>query len=233
MEQTPGNYDSPPGLYRGLRLAESTQLALDYSASPEAFEMVNQFCGKYVDERDLLAKQLFKHQELIEGVNKNQTAYFEIFDTVGLRRSVNIFRERNIRAEPEAVINIAHGAAGAYMLDLKHEAADSLNDFLLVADDFSVLLAEFCQERLESDDLIIMGQKFDYKLGFLACRDREYPTSNVFINMVYGSQKRFIDLRKALVVNRTSKEMENVKYGHAGAQEWMSLLGNLELITRF
>lgn len=221
MEQFPELYSSP-GQVKGLRMAETAQLSLDYHASPEAFETVSLFCGKYVDERESLTERLNKHQELMKKLSINEQGYTFLKEQFSLQG-----------AAIGEVIGVARGSAGAYMLDLRREARDSLGEFLATADDFSVLLAEFCQERLEEEPLIIMGREFDYKLGFLALRDREYPTSNGFVNIVYGSNERFIELRQALVVNRTSKEMENVKYGHADAGKWASLLNNLELLTRF
>jgi hypothetical protein len=170
---------------------------------------------------------------VIAHVNANQLAYFEIFDEFGLRRLNNISRDNNIKARPEAVLGVAHGAAGAYMADLKHAAAESLAEFWENADGLSALLAEFCQEELAGERLLIMGTRFEYKLGFLSCiaPDKVFDSGNM--NTVYGTHRQFIALRRQLEVGLTGLERKQLKYGHADVEDWQVLLTNLDCLTRF
>lgn len=211
----------PPPLrpVQGLTLAKSSQLSMDCLANPEAFDQLQVFCGKYIDERLALGKLFEAHTLGQKALSLAQSEYDHVWQT---------FDPRYCTSVGKATLK----SAGMTMRETKDMRRQDTELLYFIADRFSITFAEFCQERLRGAHLLLMGVKYDYDHGYITTT---VPAEPIPKPVIFGN----MDIVKARNIEQIqycpSRKYDPSKtlVRMAKDSDWIRLLASLGSIAKF
>lgn len=245
-----------PELHVGLTRAEASQISLDYLESPEVFEALRAFSGKYVDERQTLTEQIDRQFDLLGEVTLNMAAQTKLLDTSkasmppGSYQSMfpETLEKWARRAHEKAtatstgvpiIMPIALRAAGAALHELHKESQDNSLILASECEGFADTLVEYCRDNIDGHrPITIMGRRYTLwseptpsYMESLTKNKSELGKTLVFGNM---EQMRVrVKSLKAKQLELKLSERKPVKVGLASMKDWRELLAGLETMTKF
>jgi pimeloyl-ACP methyl ester carboxylesterase len=197
-----------------LSYAEVSMMVLDAEADPEAFEVAKQFALVTSGERESLGWLLGGFDELEAAVAAADARYRKYWLSTNEDRYTKGWRTRT----------------AAELRALRQALKDHNTMFQGQANDFSEAMAAYCKANLGVPYIRIGGTNFDYASGFM-CReipDRHFPTP-----VIYGYGERISQRLSQLRYSVHTRFHKKLKVRQATRDEWLDLLGWLDLSTRF
>jgi hypothetical protein len=245
-----------PTRYDGLTGAEISQLSQDYLQSPEIFEELKVFSGKYVDELETLNEMIDRQFDLLGEIALNKFAQTKLLDAsktvlpAGQYQSMfpetlEEWARRSHKAgiasstSIPVVMPVALKAAGDVLHELHQEA--SSNGLILagVCEGFADTLVSYCHEKIKDcKSITVMGRRYLLKsdpapnyLETLTKDPGDKGKTLIFGNLEQVRNKvQFLEqAKKKLKPN----ERKPVKVGLAPLKDWKELLDGLQTMTKF
>lgn len=218
----------------GLNQAEVMQNSLDIFGSQDTCQAVRRFYGKYIDEVDVLKKQIIAFGEVEQQFHKDDAAYRKLLDEDSSNGIVSEYSAAGLRQTTKFGQAIMQ-AAGGFIGQARNTLFEHRDTYLDAGDSFSRMMADYIQNIGGGPtSLPINGTVYSINEGVITKKKQEADSkSDKWTYVIFGNLDTLADSNQKHYGSKGDGTARTIFPTLATPKDWLQLFDDLEKAQQF